>query len=145
VTLISASFYINLPLGAITFAFLIFFFKSPARDGEMSKIPWQEKLKYLDLEGMAVFIPGIVCILLALQWGGTKYAWKDGRIIALFVLFGVLEAAFVGIQLWKGDRGTVPPRIFTQRTVLGSAIFGACFGGAFLYKSRLTAHFAHIN
>jgi hypothetical protein len=80
---------------------------------------------------MAVFFPGIICILLALQWGGTKYAWGSGRIIALLVLFVVLIAVFIVIQIKKGDRGTVPPRIFTQRTVLGSTIFGACFGGAF--------------
>jgi hypothetical protein len=38
-----------------------------------------------------------VSLLLALQWGGSKYAWDNGRIIALFVLFGILITAF-GIQ-----------------------------------------------
>jgi hypothetical protein len=38
-----------------------------------------------------------VSLLLALQWGGSKYAWDNGRIIALFV-FRILITAFVGIQ-----------------------------------------------
>jgi hypothetical protein len=45
-----------------------------------------------------VFIPAIISLLLALQWGGSKYEWKNGRIIALFVIFGVFISAFIAIQ-----------------------------------------------
>jgi hypothetical protein len=48
--------------------------------------------------GTLIFIPAIVSLLLALQWGGSKYEWKNGRIIALFVIFGVFISAFVAIQ-----------------------------------------------
>lgn len=85
----------------------------------------------MDLLGTAILIPAVVCCLLALQWGGTKYAWSSARIIVLFVLFGVLAAVFVAIQFWKGDNATVPPRIIKQRTVAASAWFSLCLGGAF--------------
>jgi hypothetical protein len=52
---------------------------------------------------------------LALQWGGSTYPWKSGRVIALFVVFGVLTIMFIAVQIWKQDRGTVPPRILKQR------------------------------
>jgi len=57
----------------------------------------------LDLLGTLFFMPAVVSLLLALQWGGSKYAWSNGRIIGLFVVFGVLIIVFVGIQIWKQD------------------------------------------
>lgn len=87
-------------------------------------------MQQFDIPGTIIFIPAIVCLLLALQWGGTTYPWSDGRIIALFVVFGVLIIAFVGIQIWKGDTATVPPKILV-RSVTAGAWFGLCLGGAF--------------
>ena len=56
--------------------------------------------------------------------------WSDGRIVALFVVFGLLTIAFVGIQIWKGDNATVPPKILV-RSVAAGAWFGICLGAAF--------------
>jgi hypothetical protein len=71
-------------------------------------------LKQLDVEGSIAFIPSIVCLLLALQWGGTAYAWSDGRIIALLIIFAILILVFVGIQIWKKElamgKSILPPR-----------------------------------
>ena len=85
----------------------------------------------MDPLGTAIFLPAIVCVLLALQWGGTKYEWGNARIIALFVVFGLLTLAFGAIQVWKGENATLPPRIITQRTVAASAWFATCLGGSF--------------
>lgn len=73
----------------------------------------------------------IVCLLLALQWGGSKYPWSNGRIIALFVVFGVLLIAFSAIQVWKKDHATVPPRLLKQRTVAGACWYILTMGAAF--------------
>jgi putative effector of murein hydrolase LrgA (UPF0299 family) len=94
--------YFSLPLGAITIGVIILFFKAPERK-EVASLTWKERAGQLDLLGTLFFMPAIVSLLLALQWGGSKYEWSDGRIIALFVLFGVLIIAFVGIQIWKQD------------------------------------------
>lgn len=63
-------FYINLPLGGITLVFIFFFFHSPKRAQSVSHLTWREKLGLMDIEGTAIFVPAIICILLALQWGG---------------------------------------------------------------------------
>ena len=123
-------FYINLPIGAVTILIIGFFFKAPKRKSQ-SELTWRQKLESMDPIGTAIFLPAIVCVLLALQWGGTLYAWSNGRIIALFVLFGVLSAVWVAVQIWKGDDATVPPRVIKQRTMMSSAWFAACLGGAF--------------
>ena len=106
------------------------FFKSPAREKEAA-VGFKERVKQFDPIGTVVFIPAVVCLLLALQWGGSTYPWKSGRIIALFVVFGILTISFIGIQIWKGETATVPPRIIAQRSMVAASFFGVCLGGAF--------------
>jgi len=124
-------FYINLPFGAVTAIFILFFFKSPKNAVRTRFTSWKQTLAQFDLLGTAVFLPGVICLLLALQWGGSKYPWGNWRIIILFVFFALLIGAFIGIQVWKKENATVPPRVFKNRNVWASAWFGACLGAAF--------------
>ncbi|KAK3631965.1 MFS sugar transporter [Elasticomyces elasticus] len=123
-------FYINLPIGAVTLLFITIFYKD-SKSAKTMTGGWKEKVALFDVYGTIVFLPMIVCLLLALQWGGSKYPWKNGTIIALLVLFAVLLVIFVGIQFWKQDNATVPPRVLRQRSVASSAWFGATLGAAF--------------
>ena len=123
-------FYINLPIGGAAMVILYFILHIPSPAGKNT--PLKEQFWRLDPYGSACFLPGIICLLLALQWGGTTYAWSDGRIIALFVLFGVLIAAFIGVQIWKQEMGTVPPRIATQRSIAAGMWTQFCNGGSFM-------------
>ncbi|KAF9629975.1 Tetracycline resistance protein TetB/drug resistance transporter [Lasiodiplodia theobromae] len=123
-------FYINLPFGLVTAIFIFFFFKSP-KIVKNTASGWKAKLNEFDIYGTTVFLPAIVSLLLALQWGGSRYAWGNGRIIALFVVFGVLIGIFIGIQIWKQEKATVPPRVFKDRTVWACAFFSALLGAAF--------------
>ncbi|TGO82211.1 hypothetical protein BPOR_0889g00040 [Botrytis porri] len=124
-------FLINLPIGAVTVLVILVFFKAPDREA-VAVLPWSQRIKEFDLLGTAFFIPAIICLLLALQWGGTKYPWGNGRIIALFVLFGVLIGIFIAIQFWKGDSATVPPSIMKKRSMWSAAWFSFCLGSYFL-------------
>ncbi|KAI9731054.1 MAG: MFS sugar transporter [Cirrosporium novae-zelandiae] len=123
-------FYINLPIGAVAMLVIIFFFKSPPRKDERS-VGFSERVQQFDPIGTIVFIPAIVCLLLALQWGGSKYAWNSWRVIFLFVVAGILLITFVLVQLWKGETATVPPRILNQRTMAFASWFSFCLGSAF--------------
>lgn len=98
--------------------------------------------------GTAVLIPDVICLLLALQWGGTTYvsyqaltpknslgltltgsqAWSNGRIIALLVLFSVLLITWVLLQYFQGDRATVPGRIIRPRSIWSACMFSMCCG-----------------
>jgi hypothetical protein len=101
----------------------------PKQKLEQSASGWLAKIKQLDPLGNLVFFPGVVCLVLALQWGGTTYSWQNARIIVLLVLCFILIAAFIGVQIWKGDAGTVPPRIIRQRSIAASIWF-TFFNGA---------------
>ena len=95
------------------------------------KLSFPKTIWQLDPIGTLLFVPSIVCLLLALQWGGTTYAWKDTRVIVLFILFGMLLVMFIGVQLWMGETATVPPRIAAQRTIAFSSLLSILLGGAF--------------
>ncbi|KAK5090598.1 hypothetical protein LTR05_000773 [Lithohypha guttulata] len=123
-------FYINLPLGAITCLAIGLLFKSPTRKLE-AKVPFTQRVKQLDLVGTSLFITGIVVVLLALQWGGTKYPWSDWRIILLFVLFGIITIVFIGLQWYLKDNATLPFRIISQRSVAAACVWASLLGAAF--------------
>ncbi|KAL2068221.1 hypothetical protein VTL71DRAFT_16319 [Oculimacula yallundae] len=113
-------FYINLPLGAITAVILLFFFSPKERT--ITKQSLSSKLKHLDLPGLVLFIPAVVMVLLALQWGGTSHAWKSATIIGLFIGFGLLMGLFVAWQWYLKDEASIPPRIMRQRSVYSAAV-----------------------
>jgi MFS family permease len=123
-------FYINLPIGGIAVAFILLFlhiYKDQQSRGDKTRVA---RIMELDWPGTLMFIPSIVCLLLALQWGGTEYPWNDSRIIGLFIGFALMIIVFVAIQIWKGDAGTLPPRLFKQRDVLAAMMFSMFFGAA---------------
>ncbi|PGH13473.1 hypothetical protein AJ79_03603 [Helicocarpus griseus UAMH5409] len=123
-------FYINLPIGAVTAVLNLLLFKVPAGEPRPS-IGFKARLLQFDPVGSILFIPSIICLLLALQWGGTIYPWSSGRVIALFVVFGVTIIAFTVVQWWVGNDATVPKRIVFRRTISFGSLFGFCLGGAF--------------
>lgn len=124
-------FYINLPIGAVTIIGIALFFTSPVRQNNSSSIGFSERFKQFDPFGTIIFMPCVVCLLLALQWAGSKYPWSSGRIIALLVVFGILVIAFGAIQVWKQENATVPPRILKQRTIAFSVWYVICLGASF--------------
>lgn len=98
-------FYVNLPIGGITAVGILVLLKLPPRAMAQKRSRIQT-MKSLDPLGTMVFVPSIVCLLLALQWGGVKYSWSNGRIIALFVLFVIGIAIFIGLQIFLGENAT---------------------------------------
>ena len=122
-------FYINLPFGGLVFALLVFFLHIPPEMFKPERTTWKEKALRLDPIGTSFFLPGVVCLLLALQWGGVTYNWANARIIVLLVLAGLLLIAFVAVQKWNTKNATVPGRIFLNRSILAGSWYNF-FSGA---------------
>jgi hypothetical protein len=117
----------SLPIGGAVFAALLLFLKVPKLIDEPATL-WRQLVR-LDPLGNIIFLPAAVCLLLALQWGGNAYAWDNARIIALFVLAGLLFIAFAGIQMWRQEDATVPPRIMKQRSIACGSVYSVILGG----------------
>ncbi|KAJ5005957.1 Aspyridones efflux protein [Colletotrichum sp. SAR 10_66] len=116
--------------GAITVLVILVFFPDPVRN--VAKEGWRTRLIQMDPIGNLLFMPAIICLLLALHWGGVTYSWKSSRIIALLFIFGTAMASFIYIQYRNQDNATVPPRIFRKRSVWSSAFYAFNLGAAFL-------------
>ncbi|TVY38454.1 Efflux pump [Lachnellula subtilissima] len=118
--------------GAIAFAVvgLLVTIPVPNRGGPPLSI--YQKCAGLDPLGIICFLPGIVCLLLALQLGGSTYPWNDGRIITALTVFALLILVFVVVQIAKKDIALMPPRIITHRTIAAGPWFAFWLGASIL-------------
>ncbi|KAI0460276.1 MFS general substrate transporter [Xylaria acuta] len=123
-------FYINLPIGAVAIVCIVFILK-PSRYPHPPATIWQQ-IRRLDPLGTFFFVPSIVSLLIALQWGGSTYPWSNWRIIVLFGLFGILLIAFAAVQVFMPKTATVPVRIIRRRSILAATIFMFALAGSFL-------------
>jgi MFS family permease len=124
-------FYVKLPIGGIIAGIIVIVFRVPDR-AKAAIVTWKQRLGKVDLVGTLFFVSGIVCLLIALQWGGSKYEWNNARIISLFVLFAILIAVFFFEQYRVGEKATVPPRILKHRSVAAACWYAFCMRSAFL-------------
>ena len=122
---------VNLPIGAVALAIVSFFLPNSIgqSSSDLKSNTWWQIFKKFDPVGTAIFIPTIICLLLALQWGGGQYEWNSARVIATFVCFGVTFIVWVVIQTLLGEDATVPVSILRQRSVIGACWF-SMFGSA---------------
>ncbi|KAJ5645674.1 MFS toxin efflux pump [Penicillium longicatenatum] len=135
-------FYINLPIGGVSMVVVLLVLRLPS-DNTAARLSIIERIKDLDLIGASLLIPAIICLILALQWGGNTYSWRSSQIIGLFVGFGLLAIIFAGFQIYldkkdkengkleKSGRATLPPSILKQRTIGSAALFAFFFSGSF--------------
>lgn len=112
-------------------ALCLIFVLRPSKHPHPPATIW-EQIRRLDPLGTFFFVPSIVTLLIALQWGGSTYAWNDWRIILLFVLFGILFIAFAAVQVYMPNTATVPVRIIRRRSILAATIFMFALAGSFL-------------
>ncbi|KAK2745271.1 hypothetical protein FQN57_003966 [Myotisia sp. PD_48] len=137
-------FYINLPIGAISMVIIQFFFKAPPASRPV-KASGREKLLQMDLVGTAIIMAAVICILLAMQWGGTTKPWSDSTVIGTLVGFGLLVIVFIVNEWWMGDRALLQPRLLKNRTIATSCLYLFFFvGPTFVFIYYLPLYFQSI-
>lgn len=138
-------FYINLPIGAFA-TFLLLVIQIPNRlpstsdsttDGTNPKRRWARGvLNQLDFLGFVLFAGFAIMISLALEWGGSAYAWNSSVIIGLFCAAGVSLVLF---GCWErhvgGAVAMIPISVASHRQVWCSCFFLGLFSGALLIFS----------
>lgn len=123
-------FFINLPLGVVAMVGIVVFLKSAAHPA--TKETTKKRLGELDYIGLIFFIPANVSLLLALQWGGSQYSWKNPVILSLLIGFGILISIWIYSQFRLGEKATIPVRLMTQRTVFFSSILAFLASAAYM-------------
>jgi EmrB/QacA subfamily drug resistance transporter len=110
-------FYVNVPLGALSFLVLLFALKESRADR-------RPKIDYL---GTVLLIVSTVSLMLALEWGGKSYAWDSWQIVSLYVTAAIGTALFVLTEL-KADEPILPLQLFRNRMIVGTSIACLCQG-----------------
>ena len=124
----ATGFYINLPVGALIGAALLFL-----RVPDLTvKPPFTWKLfqhtvlHELDLVGFALFAPAAVMLLLALELGGNEYPWSSPIVIGLFCGAGVTAIVFLAWEWHTGEGAMIPLNLIRNRVIWTSSINTAC-------------------
>lgn len=135
----SAGFYVNLPLGGLVAAFLVFLHipdhivKEPITTQHLREI-----LPKFDLVGFALFAPAAIMLLLALQFGSSDYSWKSATVIGCFCGAGVTAVVFLLWERSMGKDAMMPLQMISRRIVWTSSLFYGLLmsvsvgGGSFL-------------
>lgn len=119
-------FIINLPLCAVSILGVAVL--CPERPNVNTQT-FREKLKELDYLGPFIFLTGAICLLLALIWGDGRYRWNSPVVIGLFCGFVIVMPVWAYSQYRLGEKATIPPRLFLQRTVFFSSIYSFLYVG----------------
>lgn len=123
-------FYMNLPIGAVAFALLYMLMHPLPPKNDYATV--KQQIMRLDPLGTLFFVPSTVCLLLALQWGGSTYSWSDWRIILLFIVFGVTGIIFAVVQVMLPESATLPVRLMKQRSLLSATFYMLFLAGGMM-------------
>ncbi|KAK8175670.1 hypothetical protein IWX90DRAFT_498036 [Phyllosticta citrichinensis] len=77
----------------------------------------------MDPAGTTAILTGLICYILALQWGGTSKSWNSRDVIGTLVGWIILTIAFAVLEWWQKERSLVIPRILRSRVVLVCSLF----------------------
>lgn len=125
-------FLINLPVGALIILALLSFYHPPEGTSKEQSESIIQKVKQLDLIGCTLFIPSIIMVMLAMEWGGGRYAWNSATVIGLFVGFAAEMIVFVLWEIRSGDQAMIPFLLLGYQSVIFSILFAFFFMGSFV-------------
>ena len=92
-------------------------------------------LEKLDFFGFAIFAPAAIQLLLALEWGGTRYAWSSAKIIGLFCGAAGTFCVFFAWEYRKGDSAMIPHSMVRRKIVWSSCVVVFFFMGSMIITS----------
>lgn len=115
-------FWINLPVGGPIVILLLLFLRIPPNIKPVTAT-WSEIFLNLDLPGFFLLLVSLICLTLALQWGGQTKAWNDGSVIATLVLWILLTMGFFLTERLQGSRAMAPFSILRKRMTWSQVTF----------------------
>ena len=99
----------------------------------------------LDLIGFAIFAPASIQLLLALQYGGIKFAWNSSQIIGLFCGAGGTFIVFLAWDYYKGEEAMIPVSMARRKAVWTSClVYGLLMGQLFCASYYLPIYFQGV-
>jgi EmrB/QacA subfamily drug resistance transporter len=114
-------FYVNLPIGFIALAALVFFLPAHLARGSNRHRGWAA-IRRIDFPGAVLAASATICLLLGLTLGSNQtYAWDSQQIVGLLASAGVLFALFLVAERFAAEP-ILPLGLFRNRVFTASAI-----------------------
>ncbi|EEL49569.1 MULTISPECIES: MDR family MFS transporter [Bacillus cereus group] len=114
-------FYINIPLGLISFIFISKYYKESL----------QYKKQKIDWAGAVTLVISIVCLMFALELGGKEYAWNSNMILGLFTTFAIMLLIFFFVER-RAIEPIISFHLFKKRLFAASQGVAFFYGAAFI-------------
>src|SRR5262249_12992215 len=106
-------FWFNLPLCGL--AFLL-------THNVLQRLPRHDRPHRLDLLGALLMVGAAIALMLALSWGGRRYAWVSPQIPALFVISAILWILFAW-RVMTADEPFIPLAVLRDGAMRAAAAF----------------------
>jgi hypothetical protein len=119
-----------LPIGGVIILAILLLLHIPSPEPEKRAAIAQ--IKNLDPLGILFLLPSIVCLILALQWGGTTSPWSAPKIIGLFITFAILFVLFIVVEALMPETAMAPARVVLNRSVAGAMAFMFLISGSLM-------------
>ncbi|KND87341.1 putative HC-toxin efflux carrier TOXA [Tolypocladium ophioglossoides CBS 100239] len=115
-------FYVNLPLGAVVGACLLFQnVPEPKRKPPVRQV-LGTAIRSLDLIGFALICPAAIMFFLGLQFGGNQYPWNSSVVIGLLIGAAATFTVFLVWESHQGDGAMVPFAMLKHRVIWSAAM-----------------------
>ncbi len=119
----SLIFWINLPLGLVALVMT---------ERALRRLPRHDRPHQLDIPGVVLMVAAAVALMLALDWGGTRYGWGSWPILSLFAASAALWVGFA-LRLLSAREPFIP------LAILGGRITGTITAAAFFSIGTIIA------
>jgi len=110
-------FYINVPLGIISFLILLFALKETKATNKPK----------IDILGTIFLIFTTISLMLVFEWGGKEYDWQSKQIIGLMAASVVGLISFLIIET-KAEEPILPLRLFKNKVISITSFVVFCQG-----------------
>ena len=107
-------FWINLPLGLLALVLT---------DRYLRRLPRNDRPHKLDVTGAALMLMAALSLMLAMNWGGTRFAWTSPTILGLVLGSALLWLAFA-MRLSRAPEPFIPLSVLREPTVTATVIAG---------------------
>jgi EmrB/QacA subfamily drug resistance transporter len=107
-------FWINVPLGLVALVLT---------DRYLRRLPRNDRPHRLDVFGSALMVLAALALMLAMGWGGTRFAWTSPVILGLVLGSALLWLAFA-LRLRSAPEPFIPLSVLREPTVTAVVIAG---------------------